>query len=323
MSTKAKELEPLVKAVRARGFRVVPSGGGHYKILGKDNKAVRDDDGPLIISGSPSERRARDMHVHRLMKAKVLLIDPWAPDKGNAANGNGDGKKRSRIADPDVQAAKIAAIKEKSRKQAALTLELRGRLEPLVVKLGGWNSSGSRGGSGVTASELGLVARHWANVHSRVGVWANDAAARGAAQTLKTGGTLGEKPRELFTLIVDELETVAKKGGAEGVRQRYFALIRDAKGLAPERGPELPAPGPVSDASGNGSGVLPPAAAPPPIVTRVVDRPSVLPGDTGEVPTLALRSLAEMMMGDADEERRDRAIKLAEDILRLELGGSS
>jgi hypothetical protein len=226
----SSDLRPLLDLIKKNKYKVVPS-GKHHKVLDPKGRVVTDANGPLIISSTPGDHRARDMHVKRLRDAGVLKPDqdPWKPQKEKDPDAKG--KKKDPLAgDPEAkarrEAAKVAAIKAKSAANAERTRKVRARLEPIVTKLGGWDKFG-------LTSNLGLVYFHLMKTMNQVDGPATAASAAGTIQRLKRGETLSEKTIPLVEIMLNDLE---KKGDPVA---RFMELQREAKGIIP------PAPGPA------------------------------------------------------------------------------
>lgn len=294
-----KEMDILVKAIRANGFKVVNSGkgGAHRKVLDKNGAVVLDSNGPLILSGSPGERRWREMHVHRLMHAGVLKKDPWASGVGIEPNGAG----RPGMTD-EQKAAIRRAVEQQQHQREAETRALRERLEPIVVQLGGWNQGHGPAAAGIAAAEFGRVARYYAGRRGRVENWPTDSAAAQSAHTLKRGGTLSDNARICWALLVDELER-----DPDGPRMRYLELVRQARGLAE---PEI-------EQGENGELVeleIPKMA----LARDPVERRLEI-GPLYRKPRYALEALAYMARGAEDSAELSAVIVLAEKILEMEM----
>lgn len=293
------DLKPLVEAIEKNGYTIVPDGRAkHAKIVyGKEHpkrgQRVQDENGPLIIAGTSSEFRDRDQTATRWIRAGILKPDqvPWR----NAKPGRNGSRKqgRNRIADPDVQAAKVAAIHAKSERMHERTGKLRARLEPIIVKIGGWRYKAGREGVGVSVTELAAVAEHFAKTRGRQelpkGVSEN--ALRASAQSLKKpGDTLGEKWLPFWELFVDELE---RGGDPLG---RWMELYREWKGIPKEV--TTPAPGePVELAKANGKADLGPKT----------------------FPKIALQAVAWMAKSADGEEQMQEVIGIGQSILQLEM----
>lgn len=238
------EMRLLVAAIRKNGFKVARTGGAHMKVLTKDGQVVTDANGPLILSGSPSEHRWREMHVHRLMAANVLKSDPWKPTgKDGAAEGdeNGNGRNAKGKTPQEVAAdeARKRAAQERSDGLRGRTNELRARLEPIVVKLGGW----SIGGSGVNADSMSQVMWHWVSSRRREEMpppTSATAAMPGQSDlkkvigTLRTSGaTLALKWHPVVEVFLDELEGDGEDPDPAESSMNYLDLLREVKGIFP------------------------------------------------------------------------------------------
>lgn len=311
LSGSAKELKPLIDEIRKNGFKVAPSGKHRKvvdvegKIMGARNKVVTDENGPIIISSTPGDFRARDMHVKRLLKRKVILRDPWAVDKGEGKEG-----RKAGFSEEDRQRGR-ERVAEEARRRHERTMQVRARIEPIIAKLGGWDKRGM-------VSEIGRVALHFTTKQHKPG-WKTEAGAMQGANSLKKGNTLSDAAVDAWNLLCDELEKAWRKGPGtspndEALRERYFELVRESKGIAPE--PEEP----KKDLSKT-----------TPVIRSQIkdtkpDEPSeprrsghMREGILGEkMPTLALKAVFLMSMGREGQAMPD-VLEVGEDILRLEL----
>lgn len=318
MASTQAEVREFITHVRQAGYKVAKTGNGaHYKVLDLKGAVVSDEKGPLIISGSPSETRWKEMHVHRFMQAGVLKFDPYKPT-GQQGHKNGDGgekpKKRGggRITDPDVQAAKLRAIKARSDGFRERTAVLRSRVEPVISKLGGWG----QGKYGVGVSEFGEVVYHWAKRRGRIELpktTSHGAKAGTDITPAHVGANVGrlKHPEQtiggtwlpLFEVFADELERNAGvpvdpvKAAA-----RYRELLLEAKGLAPRH--PSPAAGPPQE-------IVP---VPEPKEEKEKHGPL---HDKVAAPTLALRALFHMARDPEVESKV--AVDIATEIAELEL----
>lgn len=332
MATQA-EVRELIAHIRRTGYKVAKSGSKHYKVLTPGGAVVTDSNGPLIISSSPSDNRFREMTVKRLMAAKVFKTDPYKETRGDKATGNqahggttsgarkGQGidknGKRNALADPEVQAKKVAAIKRISDANRERTGRLRARFEPIVVKLGGWSPGGRQSTHGVKVAEVGETIFAWAKSRGRAELperLHNDPArfieashVAAAVQSLKKPGeTLGTKWTPLLEVFIDELErNSGTPPNHERSAHRFRELLREAKGISP--GPSTP------------------AAMPPPLkngqvaeVARPVETTVKLgPGYDPKAPALALRAMWLMAKGGGEDQTE--AMDIATGIAELEL----
>jgi hypothetical protein len=306
-----KEVTELIGEIRDAGYKVASSGRTHHVVLDKQGRRLVDGNGPVIISKTPSEHRWREMTVHRLIKAGVFKQDPRKADQ--KANGRERANKAgtSRLNSPEVQAAKVEAIKAKSRAQAQLTQELRGRLEPIIVKLGGWHE-GRGGGGGVPPTELGRVNHYWLQQQGQL-TWPTGDAAGNALGVLKRGGTLGEKVRPMVEAFVEELE---RQG--ENVRNFYFELVREMKGLPASQRIERDRPLALvpGEARGGDETEEEPATSQ---VEHAPAPPSVAVLSAG-VPMLAMEAV--YLMAQAPNADMAAVLSLGEKIARMEMGGT-
>lgn len=281
-----KEVQELEKAIKKNGYKLVPSGSGHKKVVDQRGRSVVDKDGPVIVSSSPSEVRWREMHVSRLIKAGVLKEDPWNPEPKERSSGN--------LRDPAVQ-AKIRETKAREMAQREeRTRRIRSRLEPIVAKVGGWDKSGF-------VADLGRVYYHLAKTRGRVEAPKNQASAIQNARNLKLGGTLSDNNAVCWELLLDDLEKAGKE--PNGLRDRFVDLLREAKGI--NHSPSLNGAAPIEEEAQ----ALPPVAPAPP----------VWPHTPARVPSLAMEAAARMGRGAFSEKDFEEALVLAEKLAELEL----
>lgn len=291
-----KEVDQLIKAVKANGYDVVPSGAGHKKVV-KRGKPVVDKDGPLIISSSPSEVRWREMHVSRLMKAGVLKEDPWNPEPK---------ERGSRLRDPNVQAAKLRAIQAASEARQERTRKIRAKLEPLVARLGGWDKHGF-------VAELGRIQYQLAKNRGRVETPKSMASAIQNARQMKLGGTLSDNNALCWELLIDDLERHDRRDPESGLHLRWVELQREVRGLPNDEEEPL--------ASAQAAVLALRSPLPPELPGAAENgRPEEPhPAEGPLLPSLALEATAYMGRGARDKEEMDRVLVLGEKIARLEL----
>ena len=281
-SGQQKEINVLKQLVRQRGYKVAPSGSGHWKVLDAKGRAVLDADGPLILSGTSSEGRSRTMSVKRLMAAGVLLEDPWAPTKAKDASTD-SGEQVS-----DAETARLEREAEQRRtadqRHGERTLAIRERLEPIILNLGGWDKRGM-------LKEVGLVAHYFATQSELLHAWAAPDAAAENADSLRKGATLSPAMAPLWEGLLGELEAYPD------TRLRWMQLVREAKQLDP---PTIGSP----ETAPTSISVVQPEAAP----------------SGSALPLLALRAAFEMGVGrGADDPYRREVAELIVNIARLEL----
>lgn len=208
----ASEIDQLVRDIKATGSFDVRSNGTHHKVVNEAGAQV------YVLPKSPSDHRWRENAIHGLIRAGVFESDP------RRGNGKKINRGHSRLSDPDVQAAKVAAVRARAAHYAEITDAIRDRLNPLVTKVGGW---GIRKGQ-VTAAELGLVAKHWGR--DRPDVFKSDSAARASAQgNMKQRGACSPQACTFWDAFVTAWES------AEEPRRWYFDLVREMKGLEPTK----------------------------------------------------------------------------------------
>lgn len=135
-----KDTTVLIRAIRdqSKGAYKVISGGKHLKVIhaegSKKGRSVLDDNGPVILSGSPSEGRNRELAVHRLIGAGILKFDPWKGDKNKP---DGPGKQVSREDEFEARQARRLAVADAHQRINDESDQCRARLERFFVKIGG------------------------------------------------------------------------------------------------------------------------------------------------------------------------------------------
>jgi hypothetical protein len=270
--------------VQARGYQVVPSGSGHWKILDSKGRSVRDNDGPLILSGTSSEVRSRAMSVKRLLDAGVLDIDPWAPQKPKGERNGDEPDERTAQEEAEREAAAERQRSDDFRRSERTRL-VRERMEPMVVLLGGWDKRGLR-------RELGTVAFY---VAERLGLeprWSSAEAAAENADGIRKGATLSTSMAACWERFLNEIEAWPDMQG------RYMMLLREAKGLAE--------PSIGSDQAHQQREIMEEVAGGP-------VRQQPLP-----VSSLALELAYELGVGRTDSLDKPRAMQLLTEVLQLE-----
>lgn len=222
MSLAQKDVRDLISHIRATKSYKVTSSGKHHRVLDLKGRVVVDENGPIIISKTPSEHRWREMTVHRLMRAGVFKSDPYKQHHEKKAEANGKGDHLTKEETRQLQRESIARL---GRNRADRTKRLREKLEPLVAAAGGWNDR--RGSTrGVSPSELGQAAHHWGAERGRVDRPPSVGAATQAANVnLKKGGTLSERTADFWEAFVNEW------AAAPDTRRWYIDMVRAAKGL--------------------------------------------------------------------------------------------
>jgi hypothetical protein len=282
---KQKDLNVLRKIIEADGYKVVPSGSGHWRILNAKGAVVVDDNGPVIMSGTTSEIRGRDMAVHRLMKAGILKRDPWAPTPKR------EGERDTEEMNDAERAAHEREMEERrttDHLRAQRTLRIRERLEPVVARLGGWEKRGM-------VAEVGLVAHYFADRKELPERWTSPSGAAENAEALRKGATLSDNIANLWEHLLSELESWPD------TQLRWMQLLREAKGV---------------DEPTIGEAVTPLTRSSPQLQV-VTGKP--LP-QLDELPTLALRAMFEMGVGrPAHDPDRAHVLRIGEEIMRLEI----
>jgi hypothetical protein len=292
------DLRPLLDIIKKNKYKVVPS-GKHHKVLDPKGRVVTDANGPLIISSTPGDHRARDMHVKRLTDAGVITADqnPWKPKKEKDPDERAEKKGGERLS-PDRRAAIVAGIAKRSAANAERTRLIRARLEPFVSQLGGWDKKGN-------AANLAIVHHHLMKTLNQVGAPPTVNAASQVFYKLKRGETLGEKSAEMMEVLLADLE----RGGDPIAR--FMQLQREAKGIAPTARTPAPFPRAADEEQDEPATVhrLPrrhPAEAriPKLALQAAVLLGRIPEGDAGrlEVPTLVEQlAMVEMQAYDAQE----------------------
>ena len=296
----ARELTPLIEVARKNGYQVVPT-GKHPKLV-KDGRVITDENGPLIISTTPGDVRNRDATVTRWIKAGVLTPaqNPWREDKKKGDGGeNGESPDLSDPKERQKQALRDALAKD-SKERAERTRKIRGRWEPVVARIGGWDKRGMQ-------AEMGLVLHHYATSLGRQEAPASKESAVQMITRIRKGDTLSNDSAVCFELLLDDLEKRPLD-----MPLRWMELVREAKGIPAEnRSVEIQPRGEPSQPQENGSGTAAWPEGPP--------RPTE-PDHPMAVPALALEALLEMTSGrEFGPDGRRRVLQIARDILALEL----
>lgn len=324
-SAKANDLQVIVAALRRNGFKTVPAGSGHRKVVDHRGRPVVDRNGPVILSSTPSETRNRTMAVNRLMKAGALKVDPFESDtkskgaqeqgaRGGGSTGKDKRQQNLQRGNPHLVAGEYKekaaeATRQKAKERHAATMKQRERLEPIIVKLGGW---GTRAPGKSKAVEISAV-WHWF-IESR-GIVEKVAAGlpgyENAMRNYKAGNTVADASRASFEYFLRELED------AKDPLARYMEMLRLSRGLPPKDTAEIQLTG----------------TAAPGVQLVVPERPKDETEDKakdngkGKVariapaawtqPHLAVEAVAQMMVG-RDAVDGD-VLQLGQQILELEL----
>ena len=290
------DIRPLIDAAKANGYKVVPSGRSkHMRVLDSKGKVVVDDNGPVIVSGSPGDHRMRDMHVQRFIAAGIIKPEqnPWKPEKGKGADGQPeviDEEKARR------ERVRLEGMAEANRERAERTRKIRSRWEPIIARIGGWEKRG-------TVADAGIILYHFAKTHGRTEAPKSVNSATQLITRVKRGDTLSADSAVCFEILLDDLERKPRDMVA-----RWHDLLREAKGLPArsEAPPAMPLPEPPR----------PPREPQEP----VYEAPVVMEGDVlAEVPTLALEALAQMVRNLPPDSDHQDQLGLAKEILRMEL----
>lgn len=284
-SGKQSEINRLRKIIEQRGFKVVPSGSGHWRVLDAKGKVVVDDNGPVIMSSTSSDVRGRVMAVKRLMNAGVLLVDPWANQKPKDGSEDDGG---DQLSEQEIAAREAAAERDRleDQRRSDRTHAVRERLEPVVVLIGGWDKRGNM-------REIGVVAHYFAERSKLPSRWSSAEAASENAEALRKGATLSPNIAALWEKLLDELETWPD------ITLRWMQLLREAKGLE------------ESTVGGDdvGDAVVDEGRAD----TGTPVRPSARPS------ALALELAFELGVGRTDSTDRARLLQLVERVVDIEI----
>lgn len=318
-------VRPIIQAAKANDFKVVPDGRSkHYKIVyGKSHGAkagqrVQDDNGPLIVSGTPSEIRDKMEMMNRLLAAGVITKKQVEQIKGQQSGREWGGDEPPPPTEKDVEKEREQAeLRDRSARLTAETAELRGRLEPIVVGLGGWRARPSRGG--VSVVELGELAwwygktRQWKELPEG----ADDLAAKTSAENLRTpGATVAPRWLPFWRRFIDSLEIDGDPAG------RYLELRREMKGIAPPiAGEALPPPQQGSRWAMDSHEARGPRGARDEYERRWESH--LNPGmevAAGAMPAFTMRVV--MMLGRSPENDPDEIMEIAQKIMAAELEGN-
>lgn len=318
------EVQELIRRVRATGYKVVKDGrSAHYKVLDPKGAKVIDAHGPVIIASSPADSTWRGKAVRRLIGAGVFKTDPY---KSSRADKNGDEERELSPAEKKEQERKEKREREDRRNAARTdglkerTAVLRGRLEPIIAKLGGWARSSV--GGGISMAEFADVVGAWAakshvDVPTTIlGQPAPFSMWRNAISSLKApGGTMSAQWLPIFEKFVDTLEAEAGRVDPTESALAYLEMVRTLKGMPPAAA--IPPPPVISPA---------PAVHPDPEpIEEVAVPPEPLPSalKPERVKALHFRGTAltafYFMARGAGPDDRDEVIELAEKIAALEL----
>jgi hypothetical protein len=300
------EIQPLIdlaKTYEGSGinkgkgpFRLAP-GGKHMKLIDDKGRRVLDAEGkPIIVSGSPSEARNRDLMVNRWMNAGLIPYDPWKPKS----------EKKEETRDEKLEREKRERIeegKEEQRVTSGLSMSARTRLLPLLGRLpGGWDEALNR--------QLGTVMYRFAR-HRKLAAaieWGSEDYAYRSAVNLKRGGTISPEAATAWEMFAQELED-AEKAGTPLLR-RWNELVEEAATATPSATAVLAAA--RREAMRPAEPVHPPSAALEPGPEHT------LANGVGHV---WLQVFYEMARGqDGSEEARKRVFILALEVKRLERG---
>lgn len=205
--------------LRKNGYKTVPSGGGHKKIVDHRGQAVVDDNGPLLISSSPGDNTWREKHVARLLRRGVIKRDPWGQDEPAGVRDE-NRKAGPGLKDPEIRARAQERQDEENRRRAEETKALRARIEPFVAKVGGWDKRGFQ-------SELSQAFAAYGERRGHLDWTPNTAAATQLFYKLRKGGTWNDRIIQHVTLFFDDILN------SEDPVLRYVDLVRESKNLPP------------------------------------------------------------------------------------------
>ena len=180
-------------------LELTPSGSGHFQIVHKETgEPLRAENGrPITVPGTPrTSGKSFENTRQNLIKAGALDL-------------NGDTPARQRERDEQLALERSRAEAE-GEERVRLTNELRHRLEPMLVKVGGINH--------VRPTDMARIA---ARVH---GDWALDSALTTTSNFL-AGKSLGPKEVERLTPLVERLEK------SRDPRAEWFGMLREVLGL--------------------------------------------------------------------------------------------
>jgi hypothetical protein len=317
-----KDINELKRLVIANGFKYVPNGAGHLKLLNKKGAVVVDANGPVIMSTSASDVRAREMHIKRLLGVGALKTDPFKDQKKLGERSGDDAQKSKRersiaaITSPEAREARHRSDVARSKAREENTQKLRARLEPFVMSLGGWDKKG-------TSADLGRTLFYFLQSRNRAEAFSTLDSCYQNVYTLRKGNTLSDRSVDAWSLLLDEIERAGDT--VEARRTRYFELLRDALGVkAPPATQTHPEPEPERQPIGELLHRQPESGSKAETTTPSVTNGQRQPYRT---PQLALKALAEMMQGVADgtglmadnDKKRERALGIAEEILDMEI----
>lgn len=104
-------------------------------------------------------------------------------------------------------------------------MQVRSWLEPFIVRLGGWDRRG-------VAQDFATVLYEHARKHRPMQVWPSQEQAFATLANVARGGTLNDYSINCFKALINDLQST------EDPRERYWQLLREAKGLPePVSGP--------------------------------------------------------------------------------------
>jgi hypothetical protein len=300
------DLKPLLDVAKKNGYKIVPSGRSkHMKVISPKGQQVVDDNGPLIVSGTPGDFRARDMHVKRFIGAGVIKPeqDPWREDKAKVRT---DGKPETIDEEKTRrEAARLEGLANMNRDRAERTRKIRARWEPIIARIGGWEKRG-------TVADAGQILHHYTKTRGREEAPASVSSAQQLVMRLRRGDTLSAKGAICFELLLDDLEHQPAT-----LVERWHDLLREAKGLPPQKRTIGGTVGPPRPPAGSNNGDEENEVPYPGL--SVIERRQDAKVFGAPAPRLALEALAEMVRGQSVERDTGELVDLAHKILEMEL----
>lgn len=207
----SKEMAELQRRFKT-GYSVEQLGSGHFAVIDKDGNKVKSANGkPLSIPGTPHGGRATKNVEAELSRAGVLRATPQQAHK--PAPSSAELERRRKIAASNQ-------IRAKGRQEIANGLF--DRLDPLVQKIGGWQTRGTR-------HDLAHIG---AMIARERGVESVQSHHTMTPDLLLTSiSRVAEKNWVVpaYQAIWEELASRLEK--AEDVSTEFFSLLRRAKGL--------------------------------------------------------------------------------------------
>jgi hypothetical protein len=211
LAEKAKEVKdsptgkngrPSSKELLALARRFKHTGGGHWRVVGRDGRRVEYRGKAITVSGNPSPGVLRALE-EQLEETKVLQgTEQRAPSAAGL-------RRRKEALD------KMRREQAQQRQEEANAL--RSRYVPIFAKMGGLEVPG-------LAYDLGHVAAYLLRGTPRAGM-TPDLLAGSATRAIVHGAWTEAKYRDIWMLVAERLE-----GSSDPVGE-WYNLLRDAKGL--------------------------------------------------------------------------------------------